>query len=385
MAPDEYRAAVRAVLEPGRTYVVREGDRLVGTASALTLRLATPGGELALCGVSEAAVLPSHRRRGILSALLGALHDDALARREPVAGLTASEGGIYRRFGYGVATRYHSLVLDAARAAEVAPLSAPEAGGATRLAGPADAAGVLPAVWDRHWRRVPGEVGRTPGMWVGDALDPVARRRGASARFVAVHHDRAGVPDGFLVYRIVQEFGAGGTRHELRIESLAAAGDAVEAALLRFAAEVDLVATVTWHAAPTDLGLRWRLADPRAVLVTAERDQLWLRPLDVAACLAGRRYGAAGGLVIELVDDRRPAAGGHFLLEAGPDGAGCDRTDRAPDVAVRPAELGALLLGGVTWTTLGRAGLADERTPGALARADALFRPDRAPFCGTDF
>jgi predicted acetyltransferase len=366
--------------------VVTDGDRLVGTAAGMTLRLATPGADLALCGVSEAAVLPSHRRRGILSALLATLHDDAEARGEPVAGLTASEGGIYRRFGYGVAARYQSLVLDATRAAEVAPLVAPEGGGAVRVMGQAEAAEVLPAVWERHWRRRPGEVRRTPGMWLEDGLDPPARRGGASARFVAVHHDRGGAPDGFLVYRIAQDFGAGGTRHELRIESLAAASDTVEAALMRFAADVDLVATVTWHAAPTDLGLRWRLADPRAVLVKAERDHLWLRPLDVAACLVGRRYGAAGGLVIEVVDDRRPAEGGHFSLEAAPGGeAACDRTDRPAEVAVRTADLGALLLGGVTWTALGRAGLADERTPGALAWADALFRPERAPYCGTDF
>ena len=377
---------MRAVLQPERTWVVTDGDRLVGTAAGITLRLATPGAEVALCGVSEAAVLPSHRRRGILSALLAALHDDAEARGEPAAGLTASEGGIYRRFGYGVAARYQSLVLDASRAAEVAPLVAPEGGGEVRVMAQAEAAEVLPAVWERHWRRRPGEVRRTPGMWVEDALDPPARRGGASARFVAVHHDRGGAPDGFLVYRIAQDFGAGGTHHELRIESLAATGDEVEAALLRFAAEVDLVATVTWHAAPTDLGLRWRLADPRAVLVTAERDHLWLRPLDVAACLAGRRYAAEGGLVVEVVDDRRPAAGGHFSLEAAAGGeATCDRTDRPADVAVRAADLGALLLGGVTWSALGRGGLADERAAGALARADALFRPERAPHCGTDF
>jgi hypothetical protein len=54
-------------------------------------------------------------------------------------------------------------------------------------------------------------------------------------------------------------------------------------------------------------------------------------------------------------------------------------------VAVRTAELGSLLLGGVSWRALGRAGLVDERAPGALSRADALFRSDRAPWCATDF
>jgi hypothetical protein len=49
------------------------------------------------------------------------------------------------------------------------------------------------------------------------------------------------------------------------------------------------------------------------------------------------------------------------------------------------AELGALLLGGVRASTLARAGLVHERTPGALAVVDALFRVDPLPFSMTDF
>jgi predicted acetyltransferase len=44
-------------------------------------------------------VAPTHRRRGLLTALIEAVHDQAVERGEPLAGLTASEGGIYRRFG----------------------------------------------------------------------------------------------------------------------------------------------------------------------------------------------------------------------------------------------------------------------------------------------
>ena len=386
VAPPDYRADVGPRIEPDRTLVIDDGGRPVATATAMSFTLATPGGSLPMAAVSEVVVLPTHRRRGMLTALLGALADQAAERSEPVAGLTASEGGIYRRFGYGVAARFHVLRLDAWRAAEVAPLVAPDAG-SVRLMGEAEAraAGVLTDVWARHWPRFPGEVDRTPGWWAGAAADPEAIRDGASARYLAVHEDHAGVADGYLSYRLAQGFGSGATRHELRIAGLAAADDAVEAALLRFAANVDLVATVSWFGAPTDLGLRWRLADPRTLTVAGERDQLWLRPLDVAACLAGRTYAAPGGLVVEVVDDRRPTTGGRFALDGGPDGADCARTSDEPDVVVRTAELGSLLLGGVTWTALARAGLVDVRVAGADARADAMFRAPRAPWCGTDF
>src|SRR5262245_56342755 len=162
VAPADYRAMITAVNESERTLVVTEGDRIVGTAGAYTLDVALPGGgSVPMTGVTEAAVLPSHRRRGVLSALIDALHAGGGERGDPLAGLTASEGSIYRRFGYGVASRFQSLRLDATRARELSdPGPAP-----VRLVTEAEAAPILPAVWDRHWRRTPGEVSRTPGWW----------------------------------------------------------------------------------------------------------------------------------------------------------------------------------------------------------------------------
>jgi predicted acetyltransferase len=395
-APDDMRAAMLAAFEPDRTIVVEDGDRLVATGTNMTFSLTLPrGGTLPMAGVSGVVVAPTHRRRGLLTAILDGLHEQALARGEVIAGLTASEGGIYRRFGYGVATRFQSVAVDAARSAEV-PTRTPAGDDLAdrrrvRLLTEAEAAPVLPAVWDRHRRRVPGEVDRTPGWWAEQALDREFEREGASARYIAVHHDAAGEPDGFVIYRIAAGFGVEGTRHEARIADLAAADDAVEAALLRFVLDTDLVGRVTWSA-PVDMPLRWRLANPRAVSVTGERDHLWLRPLDVGACLAGRGYTTAGELTVEVVDARRPAAGGIFRLVADADGTatcerveGADTPDDLVDLSVGVADLGAVLAGGTTWGVLHRSGLVDERRPGALARADALFLPDRAAYCGTDF
>jgi predicted acetyltransferase len=216
------------------------------------------------------------------------------------------------------------------------------------------------------------------------ALDPPHQRSGASGRYVAVH-EAGGEADGFVLYRLTPQWGGGGARFDLQIESVAAASPAVEAAVVRYTLGVDLVATVSWQVAPVDGPLRWQVADSRAVQTVAERDGLWLRPLDVAACLSARRYAAPGGLAVGVVDAARPDVGGTFLLDAGLDGAACARTDREPEVVVRLAELGSLLLGGVRWAVLRDAGLVDERAPGAVDRADGLFRTGRAPWCATDF
>src|ERR671917_543065 len=226
VSPPDHRAEVTSVAEVGRTFAVTDEGRIVATAAAHSLHLALPGGAVPMAGVTEVVVSPTHRRRGLLSALLEAVHDQAVERGEPLAGLTASEGGIYRRFGYGVAARFQSVRVDAYRSAEVEALDGPG-------------------------------------------------------------------PGGFITYRIAQDWGAGGTSHEARVLQVAAGSDAVEAALVRFVLDIDLVGSLTWNA-PVDVPLRGGRAAPRALAVRAEGDQRGRRPLDVAACLAARTYAAAG-------------------------------------------------------------------------------------------
>jgi hypothetical protein len=50
-------------------------------------------------------------------------------------------------------------------------------------------------------------------------------------------------------------------------------------------------------------------------------------------------------------------------------------------VACDITDIGAAYLGGLTFTLLGDAGRARELQPGGIARADALFRTPRAPWC----
>lgn len=380
---DDHRTRARLVTEVDRTFVIDDGPTLAGTAAAYSMQVALPGGgSVPMCGVTGVGVLPTHRRQGMLRALLTAVHDQAIERGEPLAGLTASQGGIYRRFGYGVATRAQTMSVDCTRSDEVVDITVP---GRMRLVDKAEATVALPAVWEQHWRRRAGELRRSPGWWERLATDTPDHRDGATARFVVVHEDPAGHVDGAATYRLKGAEVPGGRWSELRVGDLAAAADQVEAALLRYLMDVDLVGRLTFWGS-TDVALRWRLVDPRALSVNHDVDLLWLRPLDVPVCLTSRSYaGPTDGLVIEVVDTARPELGGRFLLEAGADGAACSAVGSEPDVVLATAELGSLLLGGVTWANLRRAGLVDERAPGAVDRLDGLFRPDRAPYCGTGF
>jgi predicted acetyltransferase len=119
--------------------------------------------------------------------------------------------------------------------------------------------------------------------------------------------------------------------------------------------------------------------------VQSIRDDLYVRVLDPAAALAARRYGTDDELVLELTDPFRPANDGRWLVAGGPQGAACERTSRPPDLALSIVELGSLFLGGVRATPLARAGRLEERTPGALARADAFFGWGVAPWLTNGF
>ena len=102
-----------AAWELDRTVAAFERDRIVGVSRNYSFEITMPGGALVpAAGVSDVSVLPTHRRRGLLRTMMDRLLDDAVAHGEPVAMLTASEGGIYGRFGFGVTIRSCTVEVD---------------------------------------------------------------------------------------------------------------------------------------------------------------------------------------------------------------------------------------------------------------------------------
>jgi predicted acetyltransferase len=60
---------------------------------------------------------------------------------------------------------------------------------------------------------------------------------------------------------------------------------------------------------------------------------------------------------------------------------GVERTEGELDLRCDVRELGSVYLGGFTWAQLVQAGRVEELRGGAVHRADALFRMERAPWC----
>jgi predicted acetyltransferase len=366
-------------LELDRTVAVFEGDEIVGTGRNYSLDLTLPGGVAVPTGaVSWISVRPTHRRRGILRAMMTCLLDECAARGECVSILTASEGGIYRRFGFGVATRVLEIEL---RRAEVA-FEHPVTEGRLRMVEPEEGTKLAPELFDRVRATRNGAVSR-PAVWWDAEWAPATM---VKHRFDVVY-ERAGRIEGYLLYSVDGTWKDGFSAKTLNVQDLVAATPEAEAALWQYVCDVDLVNTVTHWTVPPDIELPWRLRDTRQMRTTAFRDWLWVRPVDVPALLETRRYLTSGQLVLEVGDELRPggAAAGRFRLDASPEGAECTRTDAPPDLVLDVAALGSIVLGGLDASTMARAGTVAEQNPGSLRTADILFAADREPFAFTWF
>ncbi|MDQ3492972.1 MAG: GNAT family N-acetyltransferase [Chloroflexota bacterium] len=370
---DEAFAAFERIAEPDRILAAVDGDAIVGGGGAFTYRLTVPGGEVAAAGVTAVGILPTHRRQGALTQLMRAQLDDVARRGEPVAILWASEGSIYQRFGYGLATLEARLEVPRANSAFRLP-AAPE--GTSRLVSRETAAEAFPPIYESLRGATPGFFDRSSDWWDVEVLDdPEYHRRGAGPkRFVLYEAD--GRPEGYLIFRIAGDW----EKRALEVrESMATSSRAIRE-LWRFCFGHDLITTIRAGRQPADHPLLLLLAEPRHVGLHVG-DALWLRILDVAGALSTRSYAKADRLVMELSDTFRPQTAGRWTLDATGDQVRVERTDDPADIALDITDLACLYLGAFSAGDLARAGRTTELTEGAHRRMDDLFRTDQRPWC----
>ena len=368
--PDRPESWVRAELD--RTRCAFDAGDLIACTRSYTFELTMPGGAFVpVAGVSSVAVQPTHRRRGVLTEMMGALHDDARERGEIAAVLTASEGMIYGRFGYGPATWRLGCSIDRVHGRFARPVAD---AGRTRMVARGEADVIYQQVYEACRRARAGAVSR-PDFWWPEVFwvtEP------GHAFFEVVHEDEHGRADGYVSYEIKGEWHGGIADRQLWVWDLQATNPTTRAALWEFVLGVDLVVTVKATNLPPDEPLRFLLADNRKLRTDYLIDSVWLLPLDAPAVLAARTYSAPGAIVIEIVDP--DASGTRIALDGGPDGARAEaRPTATPDLSCSRATLGTASLGGTSWSTLAAAGAVDEHTPGAIARADAMFATTPAP------
>ena len=256
--------------------------------------------------ITDVTVRASHRRRGLLRTLMTNTLTRSKEEGLAFAALTATEGSIYGRFGYGISTRDQSVEI------------------------------VVDGRFKLNHARQPWHVDYASGRWDPQKGGPNRRVRSI------VHHNDDGEPDGVVSYQIDKDFGS-----QITILDMVATTPDAEVALWEFLASVDLIEMIKAPKVDPATPLPWAVEDPRVVKFTRHIDLGWLRILDVKKAMAVRGWDHQGSVTFHVVDPMGYAEGTWQVdVEAPGAPATVTKVDDSTDAATLDvAALGSLYFG----------------------------------------
>jgi predicted acetyltransferase len=362
-------------MDTDRVHAAWENDRIVGGTGAFTYRMSVPGGSIPTAGVTIVGVLPTHRRRGVLTTLMREQLADCRARGEAAAYLWASESTIYPRYGFGLAALLGDMKLARERTAFAQPF---EQRGIMRLVDVEEAARTFPPLYEQVFAQRPGMFSRSKAWWEGRRLLPSPWEGNSNKRLVLLELD--GEPAGYAIYTVKQEWEHGSSVGSVTVVEAIAPTPEATRELWRWLLDFDWTSEFVASHLPLDHPLFLLLAEPRRMRFEVG-DGIWVRLIDVEAALAARSYAADTQVVIELTDSFLPENAGRWRLGS----RGAERTSAEAELALDVTGLGSVFLGGFSFADLVQASRATELVAGACARADALFRTSVQPWCAEIF
>lgn len=377
LPPDE-AADLRSKVRNSDVVLVRDTNRspapLAGVSMFYRMPLTMPGREpVDVAGLSWVSVASTHRRRGILRTMITEMFDQWEADGLPFAILTASEGTIYGRFGFGPASFAQSVTipLDRARMRQPAPDICP-----VHFADADEIARRVPELHARWARQRPGAIGRGDTWWRPILADRESERPPVASGLHYLLHD-----DGYASYRVFKDMENGSVRAV--VEEVVPITEEAHTELWRVLTSLDLIPSLS-ASIPVDDPLPEKLTDLRAAEVTGRDDKMWLRILDVPAAFGARAFSADLDAVIEVTDEFR-SRGGVFDVSIRNGGAAVIPSTAAPTVRMDISVLSSIFLGGVAPSRFAAAGRLWTSSPEVLRDLDRAFGTDVAPYSGTFF
>lgn len=374
-----YRANIR--LED--TLAAFDGDRIVGTTAAFPFQMTLPEGVRPVAGVSAVGVLPTHRRRGVLTALMRHQLRGVYERGEAVAALFASEGGIYGRFGYGLAALLGTVTVRRGEGS-LRPDAPRDTALRLRMAAPAVVRAELAQVHQAAAASRVGEFQRSEYWWNRILRDPETERDGSSElKSVLVEGDTG--PVGYALYRVRAHWDShGNADSSLEVLELHATEPAAHVMLWEFLLNRDLVGSVTARMRPADDFLLSLLADRNRARMIPDTS-FWARLVNLPRALSERSYAAPVDVVVDVADPVCPWNHGRWRLSADRWSAHCERTGHPADLALDVGVLGSAYMGGERLSAYAAAGLVRQTRPGAVMELSTALTTPTMPHCSVLF
>lgn len=357
---------------PVGTFVDYDKTLNAGGAAPLPARL-----------ISGVTVNPSFRRRGILKHMMTSRLAQAVDDGAPLAALTVSEGGIYGRFGFGLATRQAELQIDVSTGGGFGLRTAPT--GAVLTVDPSKTEDLLKDVFAQFHAGTRGSVDRQPfyrkaGSARWDPEDITSWNR--KLRTI-VHVRQDGSIGGYAAFRFM---GWDGDPHTMRVVDLIAVDATSRLELLRHLADMDLVGRINLpRTVAADDPLTHALTNPRSRRVTSEDDVLWVRVLDPVAALQGRAWGADGEFSLTLADRLGICAGDVAVVVSDGVAQVVPGERRRDHFRLDVETLGSLYLGDVSVLTMRESGRITAEDGADWAAFSASFDLPGVPYCATHF
>ncbi|WP_328611271.1 GNAT family N-acetyltransferase [Amycolatopsis sp. NBC_00345] len=371
LVTDDQWPLLARTIAPREAFGVFMGAQLAGICQAIPTRLTVPGGgTVRASAIGRFAMRPDHTRKGAGTALMATYLGTTTA---PVIILRASEGGIYRHFGFGVSTSAGNVVVNRHQAVLTADVA--DAGRVRMM--PAQDAGPLTSDVYRRTPRRPGMVDRA------DYFDDLLRfeaQTSPSPLWVAVHTGPGG-NDGFALYLVRETSRIGETpRTVLTVADMHYHTADAWTGLWRYLLGVDLVDEISLLQRPSDEPTAWLFTDPRSCRLQTDSDETWLRITDVATALTARTMVGDEPLVAEISDALLPRNSGRYSLSA----RGTHRTSLPAQLSLDISTLASLYLGRIRPSALAAVGRITVHAGGeTLEIADRLFSAPSPPWCGT--
>lgn len=359
---------------PGRVYGAWIDGQLAGTSNSFPGDILLPGGQrVSHAAVTHVGVLPHFSRRGALRALFTRQLSDLYQQGVAVASLRASQGNLYGRFGYGVATAAQDIRIDKRELTTLPP-----ADGEIRPISVAESWQVQQAIVARHPLTRAGSVSRWPQWW---ALQQHRLMHSSANHYVALALHN-GEPVGFVRYHAKpEENWLYSTGRTLVVDDLHAADPQREVELLGYILQHDIARYVELPHRPVDDALTLLLDNPRAVQQCNRVDESWLRIIDLEQTMNARRYGDAEAIALRIEDPL--LSQNHGVWQLSPDGI--QRSGLSPEISLTIDSLAMLLLGEFTPWQLAVARRIDAHHPQATARLSRLLACYQHPWSGIFF